>query len=757
MQCSRIWRCLLLLGTVGMPASAITNPLLTVSANRHLEAPREAALTLSHDGQVFLEEKGQNEDEKPEDAISKAKKMMRIKAITVSSSLKDAHSSEVENSAVKKKEEQLHSAAPCNESSDSPRLASGASLLQDEEEHTQSPEVMPAHHEQLPLSADLTDGVESSDSQRIQAGLFRSAMFRRAEHAYARRERTGLGPSQTSSQIEHSLLHRAIIDLQQEMSVLMLVSITVLVILFAILFAILMSTFLKQAASSSATVVSNVRTKFRQKAGIQEHTNVAVLNFDFETRDEEKQRTYRWQWCTSKQIEQLGLITQAPTKAFQGYKRIDIPLTHRGVQETLLDSDVDFTVFDFRKHGEELLWRLIRTEAYFMIINDEPQSVTRIPTSQSMKSSPTSQSPRSSPTCKPGPTKILVMLETVRLRCVHGARILIQQKCDTTLFAPGLCLPGKEKAGGDSPVAAAKKMWKSIFKLSPNLATFVLDSVEDKEIAGYKGIHCVERSHIVDVQLHLFADDNTEAIHKIGLPDHADFVIWPDKKKQDNAKGTTSEGMKSFTWMSMEECKASTVPPIDSRVFAPGRQLELSMKDEAVSANELQQFLEEAGVDVESPTWQSFSKKHGASRLEALTKELSEGGSKITNTINGLHRCIDVTAVRLWSPDQKLMLVEKCYRSVGDEEVWYSQLPESRRQSKAGLKDTVKLICEEKLGLPSEHMTLSDDSAWEYFEYSEESRRYEGLHTKYQKTFVDVVLTKDAALWQTSKDASAGR
>merc|ERR1719482_1605415 len=101
--------------------------------------------------------------------------------------------------------------------------------------------------------------------------------------------------------------------------------------------------------------------------------------------------------------------------------------------------------------------------------------------------------------------------------------------------------------------------------------------------------------------------------------------------------------------------------------------------------------------------------------------------------------------MRLWSPDRRLLLVDKgrAHASGEGEEKWHAQLPGEKKDHNESLHDAPRHICERQLGLGEDDAHFPDESAWEYYDYTDTSSRYHGLSTKYHKFFVDAVLEDD--------------
>jgi len=425
------------------------------------------------------------------------------------------------------------------------------------------------------------------------------------------------------------------------------------------------------------------------------------FDFDFETDEENKAR--RWEWCTPDKIEELGLLTQAPTQEYKGYKRFDVGPTHKEVEGILASAQVDFTVFDFKRDGARVLWQLLRAEAYFMLIDANLPS-----------------------------RKLLFMMETVRLRLSYGGQVLVQ-KCDKSVLAPESCLPVSGKPASESPVSKARKMWQEDLQMPLDIADFIEASTVDHTIAGYNGLHCVERCHIIDVKLRPILDN--EVLSKLGLPMHQDFSC--SDPHDEEGRG---EEERNFTWFTTQECKASGMI-MGSGDGESSCVLDFAGVDgpAATCDTKLKEFLQNAQVDVDSPKWQSV--------FQQLAKELASGTCSITQTSKGVNRCVNVVALRLWNPDRTRMLIEKGSKhNVSGEEEWNARLPGVKFVDNETVTSAAIRVCEERLGLQDGDVDMGSDATSETFAYFETSSRYVGLLTKYQKFFVDLVLDDDEEL-----------
>jgi len=262
------------------------------------------------------------------------------------------------------------------------------------------------------------------------------------------------------------------------------------------------------------------------------------------------------------------------------------------------------------------------------------------------------------------------------------------------------------------------------------IASFVEVSIGDHTIAGYEGLHCVERSHIIDVKLKPLL--GSDVMNKIGLPMHTDFYC--SDPRNSTAKGDDS---KHFAWFSCAECEASGIKMTD---YGLTTVMDLTSLDGTTTCREkLKAFLTHAGVDIETPAWQE-EKRHGSSKLDDLAKELSLGKCSLVQSPAGVYRCVNVVSVRCWTPDRQHMLIEKGRKYKSGEEEWDARLPGTKQDANESLMDVVMRVCEEHFNISDKDLWFSQEGTWEHFEYRDTSSRYKGLLTKYQKFFVDVAV-----------------
>lgn len=423
--------------------------------------------------------------------------------------------------------------------------------------------------------------------------------------------------------------------------------------------------------------------------------------YDFETVDEDLKKIHRWEWCNEAQILKMGLLTQAPTKPYDDHYRLDSEPNTKDVEELLSKHDVDFTLFDRKQDLDHLLWRLLRAEGYFMTTDANSGS-------------------------------ILFMIETVRLRCKFGDRVLVQDSGSTILGAKK-GLPGVPKEASESPAAAAERFWTQWFKLPKGSAVFVEDTVEQSEIAdGINGLRCVETAFLIDVNI---LTEDPVILKKLGLPEFDTFVASPHTAGHDDTNA-------NFEWMTKVQCNSSGIVITDYDTLnkiSDSRIAGLDTEEnEASRIEKLSTFLKDAGVDIES--WSQHS--HG-NRIQSLAKELSTGKCYITKTGSGLpQRCVNVVALRLLSPDRRYMLVDKMriHTTTGAEEP-SPQLPGAKKDYQETLVSAALRICDRQLHFTEDNVEIGYDATnWEYFEYTEPSQRYTGLLTKYQKFFMDITL-----------------
>merc|ERR1719160_1180676 len=150
--------------------------------------------------------------------------------------------------------------------------------------------------------------------------------------------------------------------------------------------------------------------------------------------------------------------------------------------------------------------------------------------------------------------------------------------------------------------------------------------------------------------------------------------------------------------------------------FKKSEQKSMSLQSIAGFFKQVRGFLKESGVDLDAPQWQDGSK------IDSLAKELRQGKCFLVRNSFGLHRCVNVVVLRLWSPDRKFMLVDMGCKYPSGEEEWGAQLPGHKRESDESAEVVVLRVCKDMLGLNESDLEFSGDTAWEYFETSKTSK-----------------------------------
>lgn len=420
--------------------------------------------------------------------------------------------------------------------------------------------------------------------------------------------------------------------------------------------------------------------------------------YDFVITDEKADwQTRYWKWCTKEEAEVLGVQVQAPSIAYKDqFHRIDIDSKIDSVKNLMTSASIDFNHFDEEQDMEKLLWKLLRAECYFMATMDK--------------------------------RSVLLMVETVRLRIIDGGKILMQE-CDQSFLhsRPGGCLPGLEKGGSQSPVAASEDLWNKVLKMPLDIVDFIEDSVEDTEFNGFAGLRCVERAHTMHVKLRT---SDPDAIRPLGLPAHERFTCNDLQEEGQPCQRT-------FEWITMEQYVKMGGAREISRADVRGKSL---VEGQDNNTN-LVSFLRNGGVDPDE-----WGEAGGSVRkLQLLTKELKAGKCYLEENSSGITRVVNIVSVRIWSPNREYLLVDWGRRNDHGDENMEPQLPGRKKEKTETLQEVAAAMCQ-IVRLNEDNFSFPDEVAWEYFDYSETSSRFKGLVTKYQKFFVDAVLEEDEEL-----------
>mmetsp|Transcript_83652 Transcript_83652/g.132221 ORF Transcript_83652/g.132221 Transcript_83652/m.132221 type:complete len:630 (+) Transcript_83652:61-1950(+) len=409
----------------------------------------------------------------------------------------------------------------------------------------------------------------------------------------------------------------------------------------------------------------------------------------FQTIDSQDAKTRYWRWCAESRVQELGVLTQAPTRPFENFSRIDVEVEEKAVMTVLNRADVDFTQFNVKRHMEPLLLKLVGGECFFMAVQDA--------------------------------SKVVLMVESVRIRCIHEEFVLIREP-DQSLLAKSLALPGIEKPTSEPPAVAAKKLWSKILKMADDSAEFIEDGIEDKEMkGGYNGIRCVERCHIMAVRLR---GDSTDPFSQIGLPRHSAFASSAEEGEPD----------KLFLWKKLDDCG-----DIGVRFAGNDHMGSLNIRG-SVMANasdsehfeKIKDFLRAGGVD--SDKWGEAD----SGKMRRLCEEVRSGICVLEKTDRGVQRCVNILMLRLWSPDERLLVQSKSPTDAAE-----LQLPEIKKDIFESLTSAAVRLLQSRLLLTESNVRFEDEYNWEYYDEIEPSKLYPGLWTKQQKFFVNAVLLDD--------------
>jgi hypothetical protein len=258
--------------------------------------------------------------------------------------------------------------------------------------------------------------------------------------------------------------------------------------------------------------------------------------------------------------------------------------------------------------------------------------------------------------------------------------------------------------------------------MADDSAEFIEDGIEDKEMkGGYNGIRCVERCHIMAVRLR---GDSTDPFSQIGLPRHSAFASSAEEGEPD----------KLFLWKKLDDCG-----DIGVRFAGNDHMGSLNIRG-SVMANasdsehfeKIKDFLRAGGVD--SDKWGEAD----SGKMRRLCEEVRSGICVLEKTDRGVQRCVNILMLRLWSPDERLLVQSKSPTDAAE-----LQLPEIKKDIFESLTSAAVRLLQSRLLLTESNVRFEDEYNWEYYDEIEPSKLYPGLWTKQQKFFVNAVLLDD--------------
>jgi hypothetical protein len=320
------------------------------------------------------------------------------------------------------------------------------------------------------------------------------------------------------------------------------------------------------------------------------------------------------------------------------------------------------------------------------------------------------------------------MMENVVMCFSHEDRFLVEKKGDED---KDMELPSLAKIRGESPQICGQRFWTACLQMPAEAANFIEDGVEKTETDKlYPGLRTIHRNHLIIVDL--LADDPT-ILGKIGLPV---FETFSAKSGAQGANNSTQ-----FNWLTMECCVEKGLQLGEKRtkrLFKQARLCSAGNED----ASDLQGFLTEYGVD--TTPWTG---KQATQTVEELLEELRMGECCLLDDGNkGVQRVLCVVTVRLWTPDEKYLLLQVGERKKGtngDYEAKTMLLPGSTQRVRETIQECAQRVLTDQLDLHEDDATFQSEALWQYDEQVRETSKYPGLMTRYQKFYVDVRLNDD--------------
>jgi hypothetical protein len=397
-----------------------------------------------------------------------------------------------------------------------------------------------------------------------------------------------------------------------------------------------------------------------------------------------KNRSLRWKWCTEKDCDSQNVVITAPSTKFEDYTRIDVRAAYKDVSGLLKKYKVTMD----NEAIQDILWHLLVSECYFMTSPD---------------------------------SKLLFMMEHVVMCFSHEDRFLVEKKGSAD---KDMVLPSLAKIRGESPQIAGQRFWTAYLQMPPDAANFIEDGVEKTEREDeYPGLRTVHRNHLIIVDL--LAEDPT-VLKTIGLPGYENFS---------SRSGTQSHETLSFSWLTMESCVEKGLKLGEKRTNRLFKQARLCSADNE-DADDLKAFLTEYGVDTSKWTGEKETQT-----VDDLLNELRDGECCFLDDGNkGVQRVLCVVTLRLWTPDDKYLLLQVGAKGASGYESKSLLLPGSTQRVRETIHECAQRVLTEQLGLHENDTVFQSETLWQYDESERETSKYPGLMTRYQKFFVDVRL-----------------
>jgi hypothetical protein len=234
-------------------------------------------------------------------------------------------------------------------------------------------------------------------------------------------------------------------------------------------------------------------------------------DFDFQTHvsnDRIKKKCRWWKWLSQKECASFGVVIdpEAQAKLFKGYKKVQVDANREAVL-ALLEAH-GLQAAEMHNQLEDLVWRLVLQEAYFLASEDS--------------------------------TAIVLMSVVSRLYLSQGDRLLMQKgtsSASTEQPTKNSFLDVK-KMPSETSLEAAHRFWAYDLKMPSDVASFFEDEVIYEDTDSFKCLRMVLRVHKVYVRI-----ERTDApeLERIGLPEFGSFTAGADTDLE-------------LIWQTAEEC-----------------------------------------------------------------------------------------------------------------------------------------------------------------------------------------------------------
>jgi len=419
---------------------------------------------------------------------------------------------------------------------------------------------------------------------------------------------------------------------------------------------------------------------------------------DFEIAEANGKCSRLVKWCTEDECKEMGIKIHPPPAEFEDYSQYDFgkALSAPLVEALMLKCGVNFRIFDTARCLPLITMKLLRNECHFMTDRDM--------------------------------SKILLMSEGAQVFLNHDGYWLLEEASeDTGPAGSSMKLPSVDKAGGESPVAAATRLWSDDFNMPAHLVRFIEYGADEEEVQTYDGLKCMERNYYVIITLNLrgLEEEDDEALDRLNLDSKSSFQ---------------SQSGRQMKWVSQSE-----VDNMEAlRAILPPQNVadESHVRRRSITRNELDASLRNHGIN--SDVWNGTR----GGTVQDFFNELSKGISTLQITPSGMDRVISVVLVRLWDSKKQRLLVElgRIYHKDDQIQTCKPQLPGTRQLADENFADTAQRVVTAQFSLNEDDVHISSEAHWEYMEKVSSSEKFPGMASKYQICFANVLLADDTRL-----------